>query len=93
MNHIEAQLLVALDEQGQLFVFLKAGIVLTAAAFDLHLLAFTAQANIMLTLWMCGGKRILQQFTLDIKKKLSIYLFVNVYCVIVNEQRWKNSNI
>ena len=65
MSYIEAELPVALNKQGELFVLLEAGIVLTAAARrpDLHLLAFTAQADIMLTLLMCGGDGILKQFT------------------------------
>lgn len=55
MGYIKTQLPVALNQQSEPFVLLEAGIVLTSAARcpNLHLLAFTAQADIMLTLWMC----------------------------------------
>lgn len=65
MSYIEAKLPVALHQQRKLFVLLEAGGVPTAAARwpDLHLLAFAAQADIMLTLCMCWGNGILEQFT------------------------------
>lgn len=65
MSYIEAELPVALHQQRELFVLLEGGIVLTAAARqpDIHLLAFAAQAYIVLTLWMCWGNGILEKFT------------------------------
>jgi len=65
MSDIETELPVALHQQRELFVLLEAGVILTAAARrpELHLLAFAAQADIMLTLCMRRGNGILEQFT------------------------------
>lgn len=91
MSYIEAELPVGLHQQRELFVLLEAGIVFTAVAWwlDLHLLAFTAQADIMLTLWMCWGNRILEEFTWDKNKRQLLIHCVYPLNTYVQKQ-WHN---